>query len=299
MLTLGLIAFFLAIAALLIAFEPEEERQRRPSLNLRDLEVSPVSLLRKGDRKKDFALFFLNNIAFILKPLIGSEMRHRLVKDLGIAQSHMTPEVFLLLKFMIMGILFFLLPGLFPKDMFVFVVLMSIAVGYFLPDVIIKNKIAKVKDDIIRHLPDTVDLLGLCVNAGLDFMMSLKWVVSKSSPTAIVLEMDNILQEISVGKPRREALRDMARKYEIPDLSTFSRTLIQADKMGTSVSEALNMLSEDMRMARFRRGEAMALKAPLKMLVPLLFCIFPVVFILVGAPIFLDFVLNNPMKGLH
>ena len=68
--------------------------------------------------------------------------------------------------------------------------------------------------------------------------------------------------------------------------------------MGTSVSEALNLLSEDMRIARYRRGEQLALKAPLKLLVPLLFCIFPVVGILVAGPIFLDFIYNNPMNKL-
>ena len=123
--------------------------------------------------------------------------------------------------------------------------------------------------------PSFFDLLGLCVNAGLDFMMALKYVVEKSYPTTIIEELRNMMQEINVGKPRRDALRDLAKKYEMPDLSTFSRTLIQADRMGTSVSEALNILSEDMRETRFRRGEAMALKAPLKMLIPLLFFIFP------------------------
>jgi tight adherence protein C len=84
----------------------------------------------------------------------------------------------------------------------------------------------------------------------------------------------------------------------LPDLSTFARTLIQADKMGTSVTDALNILSEDMRLARYRRGEQMALKAPLKMLIPLLLFIFPVVGILVAGPILLDFIENNPFKSL-
>ena len=114
----------------------------------------------------------------------------------------------------------------------------------------------------------------------------------------IVDELRNMMQEINVGKPRRDALRDLARKFELPDLSTFSRTLIQADRMGTSVIDALNILSEDMREARFRRGESVALKAPLKMLIPLLFFIFPVVAILVAGPVFLDFMQNNPIKNL-
>ena len=176
---------------------------------------------------------------------------------------------------------------------------MSVAVGYMLPEFWLKARIKKIKESILRYLPDTVDLLGLCVNAGLDFMMALKYVVEKSNPTVIIDELKNMMQEINVGKPRRDALRDLARKYELPDLSTFSRTLIQADRMGTSVIDALNILSEDMREARFRRGEAMALKAPLKMLVPLLFFIFPVVAILVAGPVFLDFFQNNPLKNLR
>ena len=114
----------------------------------------------------------------------------------------------------------------------------------------------------------------------------------------IIDELKNMIQEINVGKPRRDALRDMARKYELPDLSTFARTLIQADRMGTSVSDALNILSEDMREARFRRGEAVAMKAPLKMLIPLLLFIFPVVAILVAGPVFLDFFQNNPLSNM-
>ena len=114
----------------------------------------------------------------------------------------------------------------------------------------------------------------------------------------MVDELNLVLQEINVGKTRRDAIRDLARKYELPDLSTFSRTLIQADKMGTSVTEALNILSEDMRLSRFRRGEQVALKAPMKMLVPLLLFIFPVVGILVAGPILLDFIQNNPFSTM-
>jgi tight adherence protein C len=114
----------------------------------------------------------------------------------------------------------------------------------------------------------------------------------------MINELNTLLQEINVGKTRRDALRSLADKYKLPDLSTFSRTLIQADKMGTSVSEALTMLAEDMREARYRRGEQLAMKAPMKLLVPLLFFIFPVVGVLVAGPIFLQFMLNSPMQQL-
>ena len=139
-----------------------------------------------------------------------------------------------------------------------------------------------------------MDLLALCVNAGLDFMLSLKWVVEKSPPSVMVDQLNTILQEINVGKTRRDALRDLSKRFDLPDLSTFTRTLIMADKMGTSMTDALNALSIDMRYARFRRGEAMALKAPIKLLFPLIFCIFPVVGILVMGPILLNFFKMNP-----
>ncbi|MBF0595775.1 MAG: type II secretion system F family protein [Candidatus Omnitrophica bacterium] len=297
MLTFAMIAVFACIGLLVIGLSPAAKTER-PSLNLKDLGVANAGMPTRTERKKIDPLFFLNAFSIMLKPIIAMEMRRRLVRDLAIAQSPLTPETFMLIKILVVGGLLFVLPGLLPSDMMIFSILMCVAAGYVGPEMFLRGQIAKIKDEMVRLLPDTVDLLGLCVNAGLDFMMALKWVVDKSANSVVIREMDNILQEISVGKPRREALRDMARKYELPDLSTFARTLIQADKMGTSVSEALSILSEDMRLARFRRGEAMALKAPLKMLVPLLFCIFPVVFILVGAPIFLDFVMNNPIKGM-
>lgn len=296
MLVLVTIGFFLCIAGLIVAFSPLVVEQR-PTLKFTDLAQKP-KVATKARKKKTDPLFFVAFFAIILRPFIGGELRKKLLKNLAIAQSTMTPEVFMLMKIVSIVGLLFVLPGFFGSDQMFFGILMSIVVGYMGPEVILNTKIKKIKDELVSNLPDTVDLLGLCVNAGLDFMMALKWVVEKSANNVLTREMDGILQEISVGKPRRDALRDLARKYEIPDLSTFSRTLIQADKMGTSVSDALNILSEDMRLARYRRGEAMALKAPMKMLVPLLVCIFPVVFILIGAPIFLDFVNNNPMKNL-
>ncbi|MBF0386470.1 MAG: type II secretion system F family protein [Candidatus Omnitrophica bacterium] len=297
MLTATLILVFLSISLLIVGLSPVA-KDDRPSLNLKDLGISPLTPQAKVQKQKVDRFFFLNGIALIVKPLISPEMRKRLTRDLMISQTDLTPEAFMLIKLVLTGALIMLLSRVVPPDLLVFGILMAVAIGYIGPEMVLRSRIGKIKDDIVRLLPDSVDLLGLCVNAGLDFMMALKWVVEKSADSVVNRELNNILQEISVGKPRREALRDLAKKYELPDLSTFARTLIQADKMGTSVSEALNILSEDMRLARFRRGEAMALKAPLKMLIPLLFFIFPVVFILVGAPIFLDFVMNNPLGGL-
>lgn len=303
MFLLCLMLIFAAGFVLVLAFMPGE-MSSRPSLML-NMQNDPLTGMPGMDieQKKKTPLGglvdLIRKISFFNRPLAASPTGQRIYRDLLMAKATISAEEFFLVKEILIA-LFILLAFKFANgtDFFMFAILMGIAAGYMLPEFWIKARTQGVKDSLLRELPDTVDLLGLCVNAGLDFMMALKYVVDKSQPSVLIEELRNMMQEINLGKPRRDALRDLARKYEMPDLSTFSRTLIQADRMGTSVSEALNILSEDMRETRFRRGEAMALKAPLKMLVPLLFFIFPVVGILVAGPIFLDFFQNNPIQGI-
>lgn len=247
-------------------------------------------------KKNNFS--FIRMIAMINKPLCQGPIRQRLIKDLIVAHVMITPEEFFLAKEVMIAAIMAATYPFIKSDMITFWILMSFAVGYMAPEYWLKGKISSVKAIMTKEMPDAIDLLGLCVNAGLDFMLALKWVVEKSPPSVMISELNVLLQEINVGKTRRDALRDMAAKYEIPEMASFSRTLIQADKMGTSVSEALNRLSEDMRLARFRRGEQLAMKAPLKLLVPLLLFIFPVVGVLVAGPIFLQFIETNPMQDL-
>ena len=250
-----------------------------------------------GDSKKKKQSIF-RKIALINKPFCTGKLRKRIAKDLSVAHIPISPEEFFFIK---EACIIFVLAVSYPMikpDMIIFWFLMSFCFGYMLPEYWMKGKIRSVKGIMVKELPDSIDLLGLCVNAGLDFMLALKWVIEKSPPSVMIAELNILLQEINVGKTRRDALRDLSSKYDLPDLATFSRTLIQADKMGTSVSEALNILSEDMRIARYRRGEKMAMKAPLKLLVPLLFFIFPTVGILVAGPIFLQFLETNPMDQM-
>lgn len=285
---LGLV-FVSVVAWVLFVFPPE--RIERPSLRplLGDENF-------QAKQKKNFSL--IRQISVINKPLCIGPLGRRISRDLAMARVDMTAEEFFFIKELcIAGIMFLTFSSVKPEMLF-FWVTMSFTVGYLLPEFWLKKKVKKMKNAIIRDLPDTIDLLGLCVNAGLDFMLALKWVIEKSKKSVLIEELSLVMQEINVGKQRRVALSDLAKKYEIPDLSTFSRTLIQADRMGTSVAEALTILSEDMRLSRFRRAEQVALKAPLKMLVPLLFFIFPVVGVLVAAPVFLDFMNNNPMSSI-
>jgi tight adherence protein C len=161
--------------------------------------------------------------------------------------------------------------------------------GYIIPDFWLKRKIAKRKYAIVRILPETVDLLGLCVEAGLDFTSAVNWVLNKVPHNPMMEELGFVLEEIKWGKPRTQALRDMSKRLNIPEVSSFVQTLVQAERMGTPVAEAFTILSEDGRLQRFHRGERVALQAPIKILIPLIFCILPVIGIVIGGPILLQF----------
>lgn len=287
--TIVLFTFLSAFSFILGCFPLEWER--RPTLQSFGYDVAPA-------QKKTSIMGIVRSIAYINKPFCSGVVRARLLKELAMAHVNLTPEEFFFFKELaIFFIMIFSFPFV-PPDMMLFWVFMSIGFGYMAPEYWLKGRVKTVKGIILRELPDAVDLLGLCVNAGLDFMLALKWVVEKSPPSVMINELNTLLQEINVGKTRREALKSLSEKYNLPDLSTFSRTLIQADKMGTSVAEALNILSEDMREARYRRGEQMAMKAPMKLLVPLLLFIFPVVGILVAGPIFIQFMTDNPLSRM-
>ncbi|TRZ51250.1 MAG: type II secretion system F family protein [Dehalococcoidia bacterium] len=168
--------------------------------------------------------------------------------------------------------------------------LIAAVVGYFLPSFWVKQRIDKRHKAIIKALPEVVDLLNLAVGAGLDFMIALGKVVERAVSNPFVEELREVYQEVKVGKPRNEALKAMAYRIHLPDVSSFVRTLIQAERMGTPIGDVLRVQSEEARRWRFQRAERQALKAPIKLLLPLVFFILPVVLIIVGGPIVLQFV---------
>ena len=173
----------------------------------------------------------------------------------------------------------------------------AVAMGYILPDMWLKKKITQRKNVIAKLLPETVDLLGLCVEAGLDFTTAVKWVIDKLPTNPMIEELSFVLEEIKWGKPRVQALKDMSKRLNIPEVSSFVQTLVQAERMGTPVAEAFTILSEDTRLQRFHRGERFAVQAPIKILIPLIFCILPVIGIVIGGPIFLQFMQGGLFKG--
>lgn len=169
------------------------------------------------------------------------------------------------------------------------IILVLVAVGYSIMDMWLKRKVKKRQFEIAKDLPNLIDLLSLCVGGGLNFMVALVRITKDFKPSPLKNELEEMLHEGHIGKSKQESLRNFAYRVDMPEVYSFVRTMVQADKMGTPVQNALQIQAEEIRLSRFQRGEEQALKAPIKLLIPLMFFILPVVLIIVGGPILLQF----------
>lgn len=169
------------------------------------------------------------------------------------------------------------------------------AVGFFLPLLWLAQKIRARQNAIQKQLPDALDLLTISVEAGLGFDAAMAKVAEKWE-NEISHAFARVIAEVRVGKLRREALRDMSSRIEVADMSNFIAAVIQADQLGVSIAKVLRIQSEQMRIKRRQRAEELANQAPVKMLIPMTFLIFPAVFIVLMGPAVLTF-LDGGLTG--
>ena len=165
--------------------------------------------------------------------------------------------------------------------------------GMFYPQIWVNDQVKKRHLLISRALPYNLDLLTLSVEAGLDFTGALAKVVEKGKAGPLKEELALVLKQLKMGKTREEALKAMIVRVDLPPLTTFVTALIQADKMGTSLGKVLRIQSTQMRIDRTQRAEKLAGEAPVKMLFPLIACIFPTVFMVLFGPIVFQFMFGN------
>jgi len=155
--------------------------------------------------------------------------------------------------------------------------------GFYLPVLSLGRKIRNRQNEIVRSLPDALDLLTICVEAGLGFDAAMARVAAKWD-NELSLAFNRVLQEVQLGKLRREALRDMADRMEVQDVSTFVAAIIQAGQLGVSIARVLRIQSDQMRVRRRQRAEELARAATLKILPPVAFLIFPAILIVLLGP---------------
>jgi len=250
--------------------------------------------LSAGKRKRGLFVKFLGFFAPINNLLAFKGMRRQIERNLFSAGSSMNVNEYLALTELLMLFTPLLAAFLFGVKLPVHWLILAVAFGFVLPSFWLRHKIAARQEAITKALPEVIDLLNLAVGAGLDFMIALGKVLERAQSNPLIEELREVYQETKVGKTKSEALKSMAKRINLPDVSSFVRTLVQAEKMGTSISDVLRIQSEQARMWRFQRGERQALKAPIKLLLPLVFFILPVVMIIVGGPILLQFLTSGP-----
>lgn len=170
--------------------------------------------------------------------------------------------------------------------------LTATAVGYYFPLIQLHQEASKRRNAILRQLPTTLDLLTICVEAGLSLQAAMFKVVEKTRPSPLRDEIDQALREVQLGRPRAQALKDMGKRINLKEVNSVVLAMVQAEAMGTSIAKSLRVQAAIARENRWTRAQEMAFKAPVKMTFPLVFFIFPVVFIVIFGPVALDLLTN-------
>jgi len=157
------------------------------------------------------------------------------------------------------------------------------ALGFFLPDLMIMNTGIKRQEVLRRGLADALDMLTVCVEAGQGFDGAIQHV-AKSVDGPVAGEFARVLAEIQIGKSRADAFGSLAARTKVPEIRTFVTALVQADRLGLPIGSVLREQSVQMRLIRRQRAEEKAQKVPVKILFPMLLCIFPALFIVIIGP---------------
>jgi tight adherence protein C len=224
----------------------------------------------------------------------GMESKTNSVQLLGIQLvSAVVFPVLVVFVIRYFGMFSFLFKG--PAQILFYLAL--IAFGFYFPAMNIKERMSRRQKALILKLPDFVDLLTISIEAGLDFTGAMRRVVSKVDPGPLREEIERFFKQIELGRTRAEALRELATRNQLVDLSTICASMIQADRLGSPLGPILRVQSDMLRVRRSQRAEKTAMEAPVKMLAPLLLCIFPAVFIMLFSPIFIQMI--QDLRGVR
>jgi tight adherence protein C len=163
----------------------------------------------------------------------------------------------------------------------------GLILGYLAPDLELSRRIRRRQRELLKALPSALDLLTISVEAGLGFDAAMARVCEKYH-NPLSAEFAQVLNEIRLGRPRTEALDDMARRNKVEELNNFIQAVIQSEQLGVGIANVLRIQSEEIRRRRRQRAEEAGQKAPLKMLFPMACCIFPTLFIVLLGPAILE-----------
>jgi tight adherence protein C len=204
--------------------------------------------------------------------------------------GNLDPTMFLALRFIcaaaiggLLLLVFWLTPSKQPFGREVLIIGGFTLLGFFFPELWIRSLVQRRQTLIRKAMPDALDLLTICVEAGLGFDAAMVKVSDKWD-NPLSLAFGRAIREIQLGKLRREALRDMADRIGIPEMTSFVAAVIQSEQLGVSMAKVLRIQSDQMRVKRRQYAEEAAHKAPIKMLIPMGLLIFPSLLIILLTP---------------
>jgi tight adherence protein C len=280
-------ALALAVTLLGVAVLPARAGQGGVTQALTAIEQRYAHQTREANGDGDpFAVLpgWMRSLALRLSPSgIAGSLQRRL--DLAGNPGQWTPDRVLavkglgLLAFAVLGALYALhSPGL----LILFVVLGG-TVGFFLPDLLLYNSGQKRQAKLQNLLPDAIDMLTICVEAGMGFDAAMTQV-ARNTTGPLAAEFARSLQEMQIGKSRSQALRAMVDRTSVPELRTFVSAVVQGSELGIPVAQVLREQAKDMRVRRRQRAEGRAQQVPVKITFPLILCLFPALLIMVVGP---------------
>jgi tight adherence protein C len=222
------------------------------------------------------------------KSRVAASRRRLVLADLDFA---LEPEQFLaaqwLLAALLAGLAAFILTAWQQNPWWEMIT--AAAAGWLFPRLWLRDRIAVRRRSVLRELPFTLDIVTLCVEAGLTLPNAFQQAVAKGPPGSLRDELARVLRDLRAGKGREQALRSLATRLDYAATTQLVSGLIQADSLGMNLGPILRAQAEQRRVERFARAEKLAMEAPVKMLLPLIACIFPCTFLILGFPIAMKF----------
>jgi len=182
-----------------------------------------------------------------------------------------------------------------PVHYFFFFLITFFALGFYFPDILLKLRINSRKRQISEYFPDALDLMVVCVEAGMGLDAAINRVGEelKFSNKVLSEEFRLLSLELRAGKPRKDALKSLATRVDLEDVNSLVTLLIQTDRFGTKVAQALRVYSDSMRTKRHQKAEEIASKLPIKLVFPLVLFIFPSLFITILGPALIQLYRNT------
>lgn len=243
------------------------------------------SLLFASNLPTFLATYIEKKRPVVAKKLIKANLREEITPDEFIAFGFCMAVLVPLLIYYLMGTLGVNIPPVAH--------VLILGFGFFYADLWLNQAVQTRRKAILTALPYTLDLLTLSVEAGMDFVASIQRMSERSQKNALIEELESLLKEIRLGTVRSDALRNMSQRLEIEEISSFVSLLVQADQLGSSIGQVLRAQADQLRTKRFQNAETAGAKASQLVLLPLVFCIFPAVFIVIAGPLVIRYLVQG------